>query len=373
MGVPQKQSGRADTGGRRHGPENTRKTGYYTFGCPLGARSMEPLLLRAAITRGVLLVIANWPVVLIDFVVGSFYRVALAFPVVGGALMVTVVAEIDVRSVLAHGIGAAADIVVGSLSTAPAALAAFFGAVALVALGGQIVLFIVKAGTLSVLVHADRAAGEVHRHPLVMGSFARANVFRLETLVVAGRRFARRGIVLALWLGGAYALVATVYLMLVTLSLFGVASDWVPAWSAVMLVATSGAVVVIVLANLAYTLLRVVIVTDDCDINVAVRRLGRFVIEDARQVIGIFSVIACLELLAAAISLFAAAGLAPVAYLPLAGLMLVPVEMGAWLVRALLFETLSLSAVAAYQTQYRRFSETRWPPIVSGPPETAEV
>lgn len=333
---------------------------------------MGPLLLRAAIKRGVLIVIANWPVVLVDFAVGSFCKLALALPVVGGALMVTAVAGVDVRSVLADGIRSAADIVVGSLSTSPAALGAFLVAVVLVAIGGEVISFIVKAGTLSVLVQADRIAGDVHRLPIGLDVLRRAHAFRLEILVEAGRRFARRGIVLALWLGVAYLAVAVAYLALVSWGLFGVALSWVPAWAGLMVLATSGAVVGVGLANVAYTLLRVVIVTDDCEIGEAFRRLGRFVIEDARQVIGIFAVIGGVEIVATVAALLAAAGLAPVAYLPVASLVLVPIQLAFWLVRALLFESLSLSAVAAYQTQYRRFSEVRWPVSVSAPPEAGE-
>ena len=45
------------------------------------------LPLRAAITRGALITLANWPTVLIDFIVESIYNLALAVPVIGGAFM----------------------------------------------------------------------------------------------------------------------------------------------------------------------------------------------------------------------------------------------------------------------------------------------
>jgi hypothetical protein len=78
-------------------------------------------------------------------------------------------------------------------------------------------------------------------------------------------------------------------------------------------------------------------------------------------VIGIFSVIGGIELMAGAVSLLAAAGLAPIAYLPVVSLVVVPLQAAVWIVRGLLFESLALSSLAAYQTQYRRFSEARWP------------
>ena len=334
---------------------------------------MEPLLLRAAIKRGFIVVAANWPVVLIDFAVESVARLALILPVAGGALLVTVVAGSDVGALFAGGVTEAADIVVGSLTSAPGALVAFLTAVALVAVGGEAVQFIVKSGTLSVMKRADEVAGEVQRLPIGADSLRRAYAFRLEILIAAGRRFARRGVLLSLWLGLVYAVVALFYLAFVTEGMAVVESAWMPAWSAVMLGATSTAVVVIAIANLAYTLLRVVIVTDDCGIGTAVGRLLRFAIEDARQVIGVFAVIGGIELAAAAVALFVAAALAPIAYLPFIGLLVVPLQAAIWLVRALAFEALSLTSVAAYQTQYRRFGQSRWGAGVSVAPEKDEA
>lgn len=327
---------------------------------------MEPLLLRAAVKRGFLLVAANWPIAVIDFAVESVSRLALIVPVVGGALMVTVVAGTDVRALLSGGLVQTADVVLGSLANAPTALFAFLGAIALVAIGGEALQFVVKAGTLSVIVQGDLRAGEIHDRPISADSLRQARTFRLETLVDAGRRFARRGVVLSLWLGLAYAAVAVVYVAFVTRGLPGDGASWMPAWSALVLGATSAAVVAIGVANLAYQLLRVVIVTDDCPVGTAVGRLAQFAVEDARQVIGVFAAIGGIELIAAALALLVAGGLAPIAYLPVIGLIVVPLQAAIWLLRALLFEFLSLAAVAAYQTQYRRFAEARRGEGVSG-------
>jgi hypothetical protein len=316
---------------------------------------------------------ANWPIVVIDFAVESLARVALILPVIGGALMVTAVAGGDLRTLLAGGLFETADVVIGSLTSAPIALVAFLLALAIVAVGGEAVQFVVKAGTLSVIVRADRDAGEIQRLPLRADSLRRARTFQLEVLVEAGRRFARRGIVLSLWLGLAYTVVGVFYLGLVSRGVPGVGSIWMPAWSAVVLGATSAAVVAIGIANLAYTLLRVVIVTDDCGIGTAVRRLGKFALEDARQVIGVFAVIGGIELVAAAVALLAAAALAPIGYVPVVGLIVLPLQVALWLLRALLFQWLALASVAAYQTQYRRFGARRWGTVVSEEPETDEA
>ena len=43
------------------------------------------LPLRAALRRGALVTLANWPIVVIDFIVESLYKLALGVPIVGGA------------------------------------------------------------------------------------------------------------------------------------------------------------------------------------------------------------------------------------------------------------------------------------------------
>jgi hypothetical protein len=322
---------------------------------------MDTLLLRAALKRGLIVATANWPVVLIDFAVDSFRKLALTIPVIGGALMVGTLVGTDLTALLAQGVMATADVVLGSLATSPAALSAFLAALTLVAVGGEVLTFVVKAGTLTVLVEADRRAGEVHRAPIGVDSLTRARAFTLDHVLEGARHFGRRMAGLALVLGGSYSLLALIYVLLVSYGVaYGGGAAWLPAWSLFVLLSTSAGIVVVGAVNLGCDLLRVVMVTSDCSLGVAVTRVRRFVVEDARQVIGIFSVIGAVEILATAVSLLAAAGLTPVAYLPIVSLIIVPIQLAVWLLRGLVFEWLALSSVSAYQTQYRRFAQARW-------------
>jgi len=129
-----------------------------------------------------------------------------------------------------------------------------------------------------------------------------------------------------------------------------------------VLVATAVGVVTIALVNLVYDLLQVIIVTDDCSVGTAAARLRTFIIKDSRQVIGIFAVMGGLVVIATAAALFAAAGVAVIAWLPFVSLIVVPLQTAAWLARGLVFQFMELSALAAYQTQYRRFSSLRYSP-----------
>ena len=107
--------------------------------------------------------------------------------------------------------------------------------------------------------------------------------------------------------------------------------------------------------NLVYILVQMIMAADDVGVRAAARRLARFAYDDARQVAGIFSVVLVLILLAGAASLLATAGLGLIAFIPLAGVAVLPLQLAAWLMRGLLFQFLGLTAFTAYLAQYRRF------------------
>jgi hypothetical protein len=322
---------------------------------------MPTLLLRAALKRGFLLVLANWRVVLIDFTAESFRKFAMAVPVIGGVLMVGALIGDDATDVLSLGVVTAAERVLDALTSTPLALASFLGALTLVTVAGQAVSLIIRAGTLGVLVDADRRAGEAHRLPIGIDALSRARAFDGKLVVARSRHFGRRMVALSVLLGGTYLLMVLAYLGVARVGLSDQgALSWLPAWSLVMVLSTSAGVVILACAHLVFDLVRVVIVTDDCGIGVALARVRRFIVEDARQVIGIFSVISGVEIVAGATAVLAAAGLTPMAYLPLLGFVVLPLQAALWLVRGLVFESLKLASVSAYQTQYRRFGEGRW-------------
>ena len=322
---------------------------------------MNALPLGAALKRGGLVTAANWPVVLIDFVLESFYKVAITVPILGGALMVGALVGTNLEDVLGEGLRATADLVFGSLATAPMALMAFLAALGLVGLVGEAIMFVVKAGTLSVLVSSERNAGAIEGEPLRFERVRQLTTYSLQTVYAGAERYGKRAFGLALWLGVTYALIGAVYLTLLGYG-FSVAMrlTWLPAWPLLVLVATTTGVVLVAIINLAYDLLRVIVVTDDCTLGAAARRLRLFVVEDSRQVIGIFSVIGGVLILTTAASIFAAAGIALVAWVPVVGLAVVPLQAAAWILRGLLLEYMALAALSAYQTQYRRFSAGRW-------------
>ena len=324
------------------------------------------LPLRAALTRGAVLTLANWPIVLIELTAETVYKMALAVPVIGGAVMVTVVLGADLGDLLSDGVRSTADVILGSLVGAPAALWAFLGATSLVAFGGALLMFTIKAGTLAMLVQADRSAGETpSRHAPRLEGMRRASAYSLAALLDRTRYFARRAMLLTVGLAVVYGIIGGVYVAAMTVG-FGVAAEgvWAPVWPLLVVTGTITGVIAVAAVNLGFDLLRIVMITADCGVRAAIDRVRVFLIEDARQVIGIFAVMTGVHMLAAAMGLMLTAGLTTFAFLPLAGLVFLPLQIAAWLIRGLVFQTLSLTALSAYQTQYRRFIE---PPPAAAP------
>jgi hypothetical protein len=322
---------------------------------------MSPALsLRAAISRGALVSLANWPVVIIDFVLETLFKVAIAVPVFGGAFMVAVLLGVDISSLVGESVLSAADRMLVPLGQAPVALAAFLLAFGVVALGGAVVMFIGKAGTFSVLVASERATGDLHRALLGRMPPKAAPAFSMGAALSAMRHFHRRAAAMALWLGAAYFCLSGGYTLVVVYGFqWSAATGWAQAWPLLVLVATSAGVIGLVAANLLFDLMRVVVITDDCRLGTAWRRVRQFLLADARQVLGIFGTMAMVLMLATAASLTATAGLALIAWVPLAGLMSLPLQAVFWVVRGLFFQYAGLTTLSAYQAQYRRFSTPR--------------
>ena len=320
--------------------------------------SLGGLPLRAALTRGGLITAANWPVVLLHFTLASVYRLAVGVPIVGGAFVVAVVVGADVRHLLGQDLRTAIGLVAAALEDRPGALFTFLTAVGVVALGGACAVFLAYAGTAHVLVQGGRQDEGPPPTPLRRSVFRQARVFSVTTFSDGVQRFGRRFLLLGAWLCVGYALVGVQ--AVIALRLF-VVTDRGPVWDAAgglgALFVVSTTILGVAVLNLIHVLLQVIVATDDCRVSQAVRRLRGFVTHDARQVVGVFAIVLGLVVLASAASLLATAGLALVAWVPVVGLAVVPLQVAAWLVRGLVFHFMALGAWSAYQTQYRRYGD----------------
>lgn len=316
------------------------------------------LSLRAALKQGALVTVANWPVVLVEFAVGSLFELALGVPVLGGALMVAVLLGFDLDGLLAQGLTSTADLIIASLVAAPISLGAFLLAVGLVAAGGLMLVFMVKAGTLAVLAAGERRAPDLHRAPIHVAGLRHAAAWTLSTMYSGAQRYGARGARLAAVLSVTYLVIVVVAFSAIGLGLrLASGSAWSGIWIVLVAPATSAAVLACTIANLFFDLARIIVVTDDVGVREALRRARKFVVKDARHVLGIFAVTNLIVFLAGAAWLVATANIAFIGLVPVVGLLVAPLQAAIWIVRGLVFQYLGLATLMAYQTQYRRFRE----------------
>lgn len=309
--------------------------------------------IRPLLKRGALLVAANWPVVAIQFAADTSFKLLLAVPVAGGALLVGAAAGGDLRGWADGDLRAVVAATTDALAATPVALAAFVGAFALVLAGGSVVMFLVKAGTVAVLAEAERRAEAIERPPVRLATIRRAARFSVDRFLGGARRLARPYLALGCLLILVYAASAAAYLALVLTAYRAPGSPAaVVGWTALTVVASIGFFAWIFAVNLAYLLMQMVIGADRCGVRAAAARLAPFVRHGRHEIAGIFGVVLALVVLSTTASVVAAAGFGLIAFVPIVGLIVLPLQLAAWLVRGVLLHYLGLTALGAYLAQY---------------------
>jgi len=302
--------------------------------------------LKASLKRGVLVTAANWQVVLVQFVADALFKTLLAVPIVGGVFLVVLLAggqpsdllELPVRSII--------PTMTTVLLAQPIALGAFLFAVTVVLIGGAMLMFLVKGGTVSVLVAAERTAGAIEHPPLRVPAFRRAAAFSLERFAEGSQRLFGRYVVLGAGLLLIYGSTTAASLVLV----FNPAPE--SSWG--ITAALSLAIVAwITVVNLLYLLLQIVVGADDCGVHEAIARVIALLRAEFRSVAVIFAATLVLVVLTTAASILATAALGLIAFVPFVGLAALPLQLIAWIVRGLVFEFIGLTALVAYLRLYR--------------------
>jgi hypothetical protein len=309
---------------------------------------------RTALKRGSLIAAANWQVVVIQSVADTTFKLLLAVPIVGGAFLVTTLLGRDFSDVLQ---GSLRDVLVGVASTLaarPLALASYLFGFALVLVGGSLLMFLVKGGTVAVLVRADRLAGTVERPPLRIAGFRRAMQFSIEAFTGGCARFFRRYIALGIVLTLLYIVVAALCL-LAAYGLYRLGGGRPLLLGSVAAIGIALFVALVTVVNVLYLLAQVVVSVHDDRVGPAIAEVSRFVRGEFWKVSRVFGVTVLLLVLATLLSVAATWGFYLIAYVPLAGLIVLPLQLGAWLLRNLAFEYLGLTALSAYLSLYRAF------------------
>jgi hypothetical protein len=316
----------------------------------------QPPALKASLKRGAFVAAANWPLIAVQFVAEGTLKLLLAVPVVGGIFLVVLLLGADVEEVLAGDVREIVAAVFVALQANPAALLAFGAAFVLVMLGGSILTFVVKAGTVAILAAAEAQAGPIDRPPLRLAALRRANLTEIEPFLAGCRALWRRYVKLGCCLLFVYTGTAIVYLGFIFggYALAG-NSGVLLGWTFAAALASSALVVWITVLNFLYLLTQMAIAVEDLGVRAAMGRVGQFIRASAREVAGIFGVVLLLVVLATIASILATAGLGLISFIPLVGLAMMPLQVAAWLLRGFVFQFLALTALGAYLTQYRYY------------------
>jgi hypothetical protein len=309
--------------------------------------------LKLLLRRGVLLAAANWPVVVIQFVAAASFQVLLAVPIVGAAILVAVLLGADLVALLQGSLYNIFTTVARTLMSEPVALVAFVGAFVAVLLGGSVLMFLVKGGTVDVLVASHRAADAIEREPVTGAVLQRASQFSIGRFSRGCRRLFKPYLALGLSLMAVYAVSCGAYLAL-AFHAYRSATDrfLIVGWTFIATIALGLLIVWIIVANLLYLLTQIAIAVENTGVVAGFAHVVRFIRAEFREVAGIFAVVVVLVVAAVAASALLWSGLGLIAFVPLVGLAVFPLQMAAWLIRGLLFEYLGATALAAYVGLY---------------------
>jgi hypothetical protein len=316
--------------------------------------------LKHLLKRGALLTAANRQTVAIQFVAETTFYALLAVPIIGAAILVAVLLGGDLADLLQGSLRDIFTTIASTLMSEPLALVAFVTAFTLVLLGGSVLMFAVKGGTVDVLLAAHAAAGPIERLPLTIDSLRPAAQFTLQRFLDGCARLFRRYLALGFGLMLVYGLSVAGYLAFV---LYGYRAlegrVLILGWTFIAAIATGMLGVWITVINFLYLLLQIAMAVEAVGVAQGGRAVARFIRAEVREIAGVFLVVVALVVAATLASALAWSGVGLIAFVPLVGLAVFPLQLAALLVRGLAFEYLGLTALGAYLTLYQGHASQR--------------
>ena len=303
--------------------------------------------LKRALKRGALLAAANWPVTIIQAVTDSLFKIVIGAPLVGGIFLVALAVGAEPVALLSLGWRDLVTTIVGSLVSRPIVLASFVSGLAVAIAGGSLFVFLMKGGAVGVIVRSEREAGPIEDQPLHFQLLASVSRFSIETFSESAQRLFPRYTRLGCVLVGAYAASGAAYLASIVGS--RTAGDGL----GVTALITAAFVTWITIVNLFYLLVQIVVATDDCSVAVACGRVVAFIRRERMHVAGIFLTVLVIVVGATGASVLVTAALGFIAFLPFLWLVAVPLQLAAWVLRAVVFQFIGMASVGAYLNAYR--------------------
>lgn len=318
---------------------------------------MNPKLL---LKRGALLAAANWPLVVIQFVAQTTFQMLLAVPIVGAAVIVATLLDGDLSNLLQGSLREIFSTITDALISQPLALSAFITSFGIALFGGSALTFLVKGGIVDVMRAADSTAHDIEHLPLTLTTLADASTFSIRRFVHGSGRLFRPYLRLGLALMLAYGATGASYLAFI---IYGYRTAGGGAvffvWTVIAAVATLGLFLWITAINLVYLLMQIAMAAGHLTVLDAARATARFIRAELRELSGIFIIVFGVLVVTWLASALAWSGVGLIAFVPLVGLAVFPLQLAALVVRGLMFEYVGLAAMGAYVTLYARYVEAQ--------------
>jgi hypothetical protein len=301
--------------------------------------------LKLTLKRGALVAAANWPITIIQAIADSLFKLLILAPLVGGIFLVALAVGEEPAALISLDPRDLATTIATSLLSRPIVLAAWLASLGVVITGGSLFVFLIKGGAVGVLVRGERAAGPIEQPPLLPDVVATASAFTVDQFIELARTLFPRYARLGLALMGVYLASGAAYVGV----LIGSGGEgWLMTGAL-----TVAFVAWITIVNLLYLLLQIAIAADDCSVMSAVPRVSAFLHRERRSVAAVFLVVLALVVGATGASVLAMTALGLIAFVPLFGLTVLPLQLLAWVMRGVVFQYIGLSSIAAYLTLYR--------------------
>lgn len=297
---------------------------------------------------------ANWPVTLVQSIADSLFKLLIAIPLVGGVFLVALVLGAEPDALFSLSWGDFVTTVIASLVMHPGVLVMFLLSLATVVVGGSLFVFLIKGGTIGVLVSGDAAAGPIEEPPLHFETVARAARYSTDLFIERAEALFPRYVKLGFALMAIYVGSALVYLTVAWTSRFA-GDRWL--FTGLWTIAFVAWITVI---NVVYLLIQIVIAADECGVRTAGRRTLAFVRGERYRLGGVLILVLAMVVVATGASFMAAASLSLITFVPFLGpflgLAVLPLQLLAWILREIVFQYIGLSSVGAYLKLYRDFS-----------------
>ncbi len=282
---------------------------------------------------------------IVQFVADTLFKTLVVVPVLGGLVLVTLVAGGNPFDLIRFDdLTQTISAMVGVLLAHPVALAAFLAALGVILAGGSVLMFAVKAGSVTVLMAGDRSAGVIEEPPLRFAAVKQANQATLERFTGGVKRLFPRYLRLGIALTIVYALIVLAYLAF----LFGPPISPILDGPIATTLASLAIIVVITLVNFLYLLMQIVIAAEDCRVSEAVPHVARLLRKRTKALAVVLAAILSLMLMATAASILATTALGLIAFVPFVGLAALPLQVFAWIVRGVVFQYVGLTGVSTY-------------------------